>query len=227
MNLEPLRVLEKRLAPCGILLRGAFHFNDREGPQLNDGNFVRTLVLLGNIGGSLWEPFARWREEQPDKGGDHSLDLWSRKTIQPIADELGAAAYFPSDKPWWPFQQWAMRAEGLRASPLGLLIHPEYGLWHGYRGALGFADVLQIDLSPASDCPCDTCLTKPCLNACPANSISESRFDVVSCRSFLASEQGQAGCMVSGCEARNACPVGADYRLPVEQLAFHMAALSR
>ena len=51
----------------------------------------------------------------------------------------GGTAWFPSEKPWQPFQQWAMRAEGLKASPLGVLIHPDYGLWHGYRGAIGFA----------------------------------------------------------------------------------------
>ena len=33
--------------------------------------------------------------------------------------------------------------------------------------------------------------------------------------------------MQSGCIARNACPVGAEYRYPVEQLRFHMDALAR
>ena len=31
------------------------------------------------------------------------------------------------------------------ASPLGLLIHPDYGLWHGYRGALLFAATAHAD----------------------------------------------------------------------------------
>ena len=30
-----------------------------------------------------------------------------------------------------------MRAEGLKPSPLGVLVHPDFGLWHGYRGAIG------------------------------------------------------------------------------------------
>ncbi len=33
-----------------------------------------------------------------------------------------------------------MAAEGLKPSPLGLLMHPEYGLWHGYRGAILFGE---------------------------------------------------------------------------------------
>ena len=32
--------------------------------------------------------------------------------------------------PYWPFQQWARRAEPVHPSPIGVLIHPRYGLWH-------------------------------------------------------------------------------------------------
>ena len=31
-----------------------------------------------------------------------------------------------------------MRAEGLKPSPIGILMHPQFGLWHAYRGALLF-----------------------------------------------------------------------------------------
>ena len=41
-------------------------------------------------------------------------------------------------RPWLPFQQWARKAEPVHVSPLGVLIHPDYGLWHSYRGALCF-----------------------------------------------------------------------------------------
>jgi hypothetical protein len=58
------------------------------------------------------------------------------------------------------------------------------------------------------------------------SAIGESGFDVVACRRHLATPEGQGGCMVSGCIARNACPVGADYRYPQAQLAFHMQALT-
>ena len=45
-------------------------------------------------------------------------------------------------------------------------------------------------------------------------------------RSHLRTQEGQAGCMLSGCLARAACPVGAAYRYNGAQLRFHMAALS-
>ena len=59
-----------------------------------------------------------------------------RVSLFDSAAEIGGQAIFPSDKPYMPFQQWAMQAEGLKKSPLGMLIHPVYGLWHAYRGAI-------------------------------------------------------------------------------------------
>ena len=219
--IEALRVM---LEPSGIRIRGVFHCREGEGPELDKGGKARTVVLLGNIGGSIWEPFSHWRNTRDD-GGNNPLDRWSEDVIGPVAEAIGAVAYFPSDKPWWPFQRWAKIAEGLEPSPLGLLIHPEYGLWHGYRGALGFAEEHEFPAAPRLPSPCSKCAKKPCLEACPAHAISEKGFDVPACRAFLAADEGQAGCVKTGCVARNACPVGSEYRYPAAQLAFHMEAL--
>ena len=223
-KLEQLRVT---LGVHGVFVRGSLSFDEGEGPALADGTAARSVILLGNVGGSIWEPFSRWRQLSENMQRRDPLDDWSKAIIRPIAGELGATAYFPSDPPWRPFQQWAMRAEGLKASPLGILIHPEYGLWHGYRGALGFADIPPNDSDvPASgEHPCDHCVEKPCLSACPVDAVAPAGFDVQRCRSHLRTEEGQPGCMVAGCLARNACPIGIGYRYPAAQLAFHMAAL--
>lgn len=216
------------LKPHGLFLRGVVHFREAAGaPRLEDGRLAASVVLVGNVGGSIWPAFTRWREGRVDRGGDDPLDGWSKAVIRPIAARGGATAWFPSDPPWQPFQQWAMRAEGLKASPLGILIHPVYGLWHGYRGALGLAAA--IDAEPAvslASHPCESCPGKPCLSACPAAAVRPDAFDVAACRAHLRSSDGQAGCMAAGCLARAACPVGAGYRYGADQLRFHMAALS-
>ena len=70
-----------------------------------------------------------------------------------------------------------MRAEGLKASPLGILMHPEYGLWHAYRGALLFDEALAAeDLNQEPENPihlCALCDRKPCLDACPVGGVRE------------------------------------------------------
>ncbi len=222
---DPASLIRAVLEPHGIFLRGIVRFAEGEGPLLQEGGHAASVALLGNIGGSLWPSFSAWLAARA--GVADPLDTWSKERIGPVAQSLRATAFFPSDPPWQPFQQWAMRAEGMRPSPLGLLIHPVYGLWHGYRGALAFAERLAEAEQPFfSDHPCDRCAEKPCLSTCPVAAVSAARFDVAACRKHLAAPQGQAGCMMLGCLARNACPAGAEYRYPPEQLRFHMAALS-
>ncbi|WP_244598682.1 ferredoxin [Rhizobium tubonense] len=209
-------------------MRGTVGFADGEtAPALASGARAESIVLLGNIGGSIWEPFSQWHAVPGNSKRHDPLDDWSKAIIRPLAETLGATAYFPSDTPWQPFQRWAMKAEELKPSPLGILIHPEYGLWHGYRGALGFAFRLERQPAPTSTShPCDACRDKPCLTRCPVGAVTPAVFDLETCRSHLRTAIGQAGCMSGGCLARNACPVGAAHRYSGEQLAFHMAALN-
>ncbi|MGY5775366.1 ferredoxin [Rhizobium sp. LEGMi135b] len=218
--------LRAALGVHGVFVRGSLSFSEGEGPLLSDGTTARSVILLGNIGGSIWPAFSKWLDMPANGTSKDPLDDWSKAIIRPVASGLGVTAYFPSDFPWQPFQRWAMQAEGLKASPLGILIHPEYGLWHGYRGALGFTDTLEGMEEPRFSLhPCDLCVEKPCLAACPVAALTSAGFDVPGCRSHLRMSEGQAGCMTGGCLARNACPIGTDYRYPAEQLAFHMAAL--
>ncbi|MDX3925270.1 MAG: ferredoxin [Shinella sp.] len=222
-QLETIRAV---LEPHGLFLRGVVNFEEREqAPPLKDGRPAASLVLVGNIGGSIWPAFRTWQRNQQDDGGPHPLDAWSKAVVGVAAQTASATAWFPSDPPWQPFQQWAMRAEGLKASPLGILIHPQYGLWHGYRAALGFDEALPRSPKPDGAHPCAACVEKPCMTHCPVSVVSEAGFDVTGCRRHLRTDRGRGGCLKEGCLARNACPVGRQYRYSQDQLRFHMAAL--
>ena len=223
-----MHTLEARFAEHGLTPRGLVRFGPEDrAPLLGDGTPAKAVLLIGVIGGAMWTHFERWRMAQADHGGADPLDRWSKMVIDRVADEVGAEACYPSEAPYQPFQRWAMRAEGLKPSPLGILIHPRFGLWHSYRGALLFRtwDEAQEDQAVIAPHPCETCRGKPCLSTCPVGAISLDGFDVAACRAHLASPEGQGGCMGSGCLARNACPVGADFRYPDAQLRFHMQAL--
>lgn len=197
-------------------MRGAFH----PGPE--DGVKGGTLVLAGTVGDSAWGTFSSSPEAAD--GRLDPLDRWSRRVVGLAAERLGAKALYPfGGPPHWPFQRWGARAEALGSSPLGLLIHPDFGLWHGYRGALLFAERIEAAPPVRRPRPCDTCADKPCLSACPVDAFAAGGFDEARCLGHIGSAAG-AECMTGSCRARRACPVGAAYRYGPEQSAFHMNA---
>jgi len=221
----PLADIEALLGRHGLIARGGFSFRgDEARPRGPSGKPANSVLLVGHAGGTIWPHFSSWRKRQ-EAGLANPLDAWSREVIGDVATDVGARALFPFDKPYWPFQQWAMRAEGLKASPLGMLIHPRYGLWHAYRGALVFDEAFVFGPAPMSQHPCDSCDGKPCLTACPVGAFSQSGYDVAACRSHLDSGM-QPDCMTLGCRARDACPVGNEWRYGDDQVRFHMAAFA-
>jgi len=218
--------LSAALAEHGLISRGGFIFGagDRTPPGPS-GEPAKSVLLVGQAGAAPWPYFQRWREQQP-AGLKDPLDTWSRDVIGQVGQKFGARAVSPSDKPYLPFQQWAMRAEGLKPSPLGILMHPEYGLWHAYRGALLFDVEIPIQKPLKQSHLCDACIGKPCLKSCPVDAYSISDFAYESCLAHVSGTRGQA-CRTTGCLDRNACPVGTKHRYPAEVQAFHMASFAK
>ncbi|MDH3231263.1 MAG: hypothetical protein OEN55_15845 [Alphaproteobacteria bacterium] len=203
------------LSTHGLMARGAFHPGPADGAPAGAG----TVLLAGNAGPAMWEAFAA---EMP--AGHDPLDAWCGAVLEDIAQRFEATALLPSDgPPYLPFQRWAMRAEDVYRSPLGILIDPRFGLWHGYRGALAFPGRLAPPPRAARANPCETCAGRPCLSACPVAAFGEDGYDVPACATHLRTPAG-ADCMALGCRARRACPVGRDHVYGAAQAAFHMRA---
>ena len=186
-----------------------------------------SLVLVGNSGPAMWQAFGAARAAGRFADCDNPLDDWVRNVLSGVAEELVAAPLFPfGGPPHLPFQRWAQRAEAVYPSPLGVLIHPDYGLWHAYRGALAFAERLDLPPRDARPRPCDTCADKPCLTTCPVDAFGQDGYDVPACIEHISSPEG-ADCMDMGCRARRACPVGRGYIYEPANAAFHMTAFKR
>jgi len=214
------------LADRGLILRGGFEVEPGEPfPAGLTGHAARSVLLVGNAGAGHWPFFQAWAAGQ-GKAVANPLDIWTKAVVDPIASAFHARAVYPSDKPYAPFQQWAMRAEGTKSSPLGILMHPEYGLWHAYRGALLFDVELTVGEPRAQNHLCDACVGKPCLKACPVGAYSAAGFAYQDCLAHVCGPDG-AACGETGCLDRNACPYGTAYRYPAEVQAFHMAAFMR
>jgi hypothetical protein len=190
-------------------------FQPAAGDGVPEGS--RFVIMVGNAGSEM---FARFDREKTSDSA--SLDAWCRSVLSHLARTLGAAALYPFDAPPLPFLTWARRAGACHRSPLGLNIHPDFGLWHAYRAAFIFPVVFDLPAARSSS-PCESCVSKPCLEACPVGAFSEQSYDVTACTAHIALPQGEP-CMAGGCLARRACPIGRTYTYRPPQAAFHMRA---
>jgi len=204
---------------AGLTPRGAFHPGPDDGvPEVGPDQPALTIVLAGNAGPDMWEAFSAARDTSVTL-----MDDWSRDVFEPLAHSFQALAVYPFQKPYLPFQRWAQKAEPCQASPLGMFIHPDHGLWHGYRGGLAFGE--RLELPPADNRPraCDNCEDQSCLSKCPVNAFSSAGYDVPACIRHLNCSDG-SDCMELGCRARRACPEGQAAHYQPEQAQFHMRA---
>jgi len=223
-TISSVETVVRAIGAGGLSVRGSFIPDACEhGPPFLDGTCCGTVVLLGWTGGDQWPVFAsslEFHDGLPDP-----LNRWSRRLIDGMATELGAAAFYPfGGPPWLDFQSWALKAEPVHRSPLGLLIHPQWGLWHSYRGALGLRECLDLPQQKRAASPCESCRGKPCLSACPVSAFATDRpYDYAACRSHL--EGAGEDCRTRACAARRACPIAPEKRYSQPQAAFHTRAL--
>jgi len=215
--------LAAAVGETGLAMRGGFLCEPDDGlPLLPDGRTAQSLVLLGNVGANIWPAFQASPEAhdgQPDP-----LNRWSLRLIDALAGRFGALGLYPfGGPPHWPFQRWAQRAEAVWPSPVGMLIHPDHGLWHAYRGALAFAEPIDLPAHTDRPSPCDSCADKPCLTTCPVGAFTAAGYDVPACAGHIAAAAGR-DCLEAGCLARRACPAGREGLYDAGQAGFHMAA---
>jgi hypothetical protein len=220
-----LEAIRDALDRLGLVLRGGFHPEPADlVPPLPDGRPAGTVLVVGNVGSTFWARL----EASPEARGPDPIDRWSARVLRELAAGHGADVRFPFDDPPHPFQRWARRADlELAPSPLGLLIHPDHGPWHALRGAFLLPERLALpERRPVRPSPCESCAMKPCLARCPVGAFTPAGYDVGVCRAYLATPSGQA-CVVQGCRARDACPVGRAHRYAGAQLRHHMRAFAR
>ncbi|MFK8077017.1 MAG: hypothetical protein AB8B84_10560 [Granulosicoccus sp.] len=205
-----------------VVFRGGFAVRQADRvPEHSDGEAASTLLLFGQTGNALWPSFSQSPEYNDDE--PHPMDRWSERVGNDLAETLNGQLLLPFGGPvHHPFIAWAIKAESLTPSRLGLLIHPLHGLWHAYRFAIsvkGSVSGLGEPLEPRGICA--SCADEPCLSACPVNAFDGHSYDVQTCAAHLRSNPN-GPCLMQGCMARDACPEGLPSRYEPEQRKFHM-----
>ena len=217
--------LDSKLLQHGLHVRGVASLDAAEIESCGLDPQQDELALVGNVGSSYW-PYFSTSSEFTD-GAPDPLDRWSRRVAGAVAAELGLRPIYPFDgPPYYPFQQWARRAEALEQSPIGVMMHPEIGLWHSYRFALAGSNLRGSDAPVTAPSPCDSCRDRPCLHTCPVDAFDGDGYAVDRCARYLEATPA-AQCHQQGCLARHACPVAPEFRYLAEQGRFHLQAFLR
>ena len=185
---------------------------------------TRTLLMLGPLEPEFWLHVTS--SDEFHDGKPNPLDRWSLRTIGRLAEDTESTALFPfGGPPWLPFYSWALRTGRCWVSPVEFLVHDTAGLFVSFRGALAFAE--RIELPPTQPrSPCETCAGRPCIGSCPAGALDDSGYDSGACISHIGSAAG-TDCLMRGCAVRRACPVSAGFPRSEEQSRFHQEALLR
>ena len=199
-----LHLIETAVTPHGLMIMG--HDTSR--------------VLIGTDA-HWWDVFVT-SPEYSDHAKD-PVDRWSKRIIGALANDLGTTAAFPSDgPPYAPFIAWALGTGRFWQSPTGMMIHDTAALMISIRGALTLPSPLPAPVQGAS--PCDSCVGRPCVSACPVGALSGTTpYDVPVCKAHLNAPAGR-DCMSGGCLVRRACPVSQTFARADAQSAFHMKA---
>ena len=177
----------------------------------------KRIALVG-LRADGWEKFAASAEYRD--GAANPLDRWSLRVLPEIATETGAldVRYPFGGPPYEPFIRWSFDSGETFSSPVGMLVHHRAGFWISFRGALVFDAEIDRKIASHPCVPCD----RPCEIACPVGALApEQDYDVPSCKSHLASPEGNE-CRDAGCLVRRACPVSQAFGRSAEQSAFHM-----
>jgi hypothetical protein len=217
--------LARRAIEVGLAVRGGFHPDSDDVDTLLPHSIVAcTVVLFGFTGSTQWPQYVSSREA--NDGLPDPLDRWSRRVIGGLAQEFNGTVFYPDDKPPISFQRLAARCEPVYRSPIGILIHRDWGLWHAYRGALALTRRIELPDIPRVPSPCTGCADRPCLTACPVHAFTPGGFDSERCLRHVASARGTE-CRQRGCLARRACPAAPSARYIPSQAQFHMDAFLR
>ena len=215
--------LRDRLAAIGLNHHGAFPIADWDAvapPERAAARLLpaaRSVHVFASAGPALWEAFTAAIAADPRTLTEHAhpLDAFVRAQValaDPLLGDQPRRWFFVDDSPPLDFRRLATLAGLGVPSRMGLLIHPDHGLWMGLRAALLLGSPAEGPARPAD--PCATC-PAPCAAACVGGAFDTGQLDILACARFHVT----ATACATTCAARSACPVGRPY--PEDAIRYH------
>jgi ferredoxin len=183
----------------------------------------QTAIVFANGGRDLWTHFLEDLRANPSHLTEtaHPLDDFIGRWIQSVDPNPDSTRRWiqcaEEADVFIDFRPLAVSAGLGTSSLLGLIIHPEYGLWVSMRAVLLSTEILEATTTKTKPSPCVQCVDRPCISACPANAVTLSGWSVQQCATF----HGESTLCANQCHSRQACPVGVSHRHSDLQHTYH------
>lgn len=176
----------------------------------------RQLMLIGHAGGALWQSLRAVDISSDDPVDDYSLRVVDDFFKMNMADTDYRVLY-PGET-HIALQQLGGLAGWHHPSPFWLGINKTWGSWFAYRLVVLSNSTLAPTAKIESASPCDDCVVRACVSACPANAMDNGDFDLKKCSRYRMNKNSACGYQ---CLARKACPVGKEHQYSPEQSKYH------
>ena len=175
------------------------------------------LMMTGHGGKLFWQKLQEKEMPTADPVDQLSVQL----TQQFIDHYLGNPEHlllYPLTQYLVPLTQLGEVANWSHPAPIGQGINPEYGVWFAYRTAFLLNGRFPTITHPPTASPCQSCVEKPCISACPSSAVTQTNFDIFACTDFRVEP---ASPCADRCLARIACPVAPEHRYTLAQIQYH------
>jgi epoxyqueuosine reductase QueG len=221
-------LLREELRASGLNAWGvadAAHWDETAGPERQSQVLLpgaRSILVVGSGGGELWTQLLDELRADPRRLAEepHPLDAFVARRVAAADARLGSTPrrwFFASATAELHLDFRALAAlAGLgRRSRLGLLLHPEYGVWLGLRAACFLTEAI-APTGPVAGDPCEGC-DAPCVSACPGGAFPGGHWQVDPCAAFHAAS---SACN-SSCASRSACVAAPEHRYSADEILYH------
>ena len=181
-----------------------------------DCNRYGTLLLIGNGGPAFWRAFREAGVSGSDPVDDFSVDVVTAFLSRQWPG-IGYRVVYPANAAV------ALQALGRQVgwhhdSPLKIGINDTWGLWFAYRVLVALEGELPVSAAVSSFNPCESCLDRSCMAACPPGALSDAGLVLASCLDYRTADESTCA---DRCRARLGCPVASEHRYDLDQVQYH------
>jgi len=211
------------LSEKGFNLTAIFNLSEMDNETINslqqhceELKKYQQLILIAHAGKQFWTSLQESQLESANPVDDFTIKSIEQFFLDAYPDKNHEIIY-PTNQ-GVGLQYLGSMAGWHHPSPFKVGINHDWGSWFAYRAVILVDSNFALTTRNLGISPCQTCLDKLCIKACPADALEGGEFAFNKCISYR--KKSSSLCQYK-CLARISCPVGSQHRYSEEQIHYH------